>query len=327
MRAPGARRYDTQRHRGTADKRLFSIPQCVGVSSGVAVAVLVCALTSPLAAQLAPRPTRPQVTPPQGKARQVIFKYCTSCHGIDDYAYNALDRAAWDAHLTAKHRGVDITIPAQERAILLDWLAERFGPTTKPFPRTYVAREVTTFFSDAEAETYVRFVYSPLDALKLAQRRPEKQVVFFALGCGTTAPCRGGDVGPGEGAEPHELQRVLQPRHDRAADQSHPGVARASARRVPRPGPRLDGDRQPALPLHSGALRQADRGRRVRAAGHPRVGPDGAAQLRLGRCEVENQYSRVVPEGGNAVALDAVGGCSRCGRTSSGAGSGSSRGA
>jgi len=43
-------------------------------------------------AQLAPRATRPQVVPPQGAVRQVIFKNCTSCHGIDDYAYNALDR-------------------------------------------------------------------------------------------------------------------------------------------------------------------------------------------------------------------------------------------
>ena len=110
----------------------------------------------PVAAQLAARPTRPQVIPPQGPPRQVIFKYCTSCHGIDDYAYNALDRAGWDAHLTAKHRGIDVPLPAPQRAILLDWLAERFGPTTKPFPRTYVAREVTTFFSDAEAETLLK---------------------------------------------------------------------------------------------------------------------------------------------------------------------------
>jgi hypothetical protein len=86
----------------------------------------------------------------------VIFKYCTNCHGIDDYAYNALDRAAWDAHLTAKHRGLDVPLPAQERVILLDWLVERFGPTTKPFPRTYVAQEITTFFSDAEAETLLK---------------------------------------------------------------------------------------------------------------------------------------------------------------------------
>jgi hypothetical protein len=47
---------------------------------------------------------------------------------------------------------MDVPLPSPERAILLDWLAERFGPTTKPFPRTYVAQEVTTFFSDAEAE-------------------------------------------------------------------------------------------------------------------------------------------------------------------------------
>ena len=34
----------------------------------------------------------------------------------------------------------------------------------------------------------VRIVYSPLDALALAQRHPEKEVVFFAVGFETTAP-------------------------------------------------------------------------------------------------------------------------------------------
>jgi hydrogenase expression/formation protein HypD len=34
----------------------------------------------------------------------------------------------------------------------------------------------------------VRIVYSPLDAVALAQRRPERQVVFFAVGFETTAP-------------------------------------------------------------------------------------------------------------------------------------------
>ena len=123
------------------------------VLGSCAIALLVlhaCAATA--AGQLAPRPTRPQVIPPKGPARQVIFKSCTSCHGIDDYAYYAQDRAAWDAVLTTKHRGLDVPLPAADRVVLLDWLAERFGPTTKPFPRTYVAREVTTFFSDAEAE-------------------------------------------------------------------------------------------------------------------------------------------------------------------------------
>ena len=119
--------------------------------------VALCGLLAVLAvvptvhAQLG-RATRPQVTPPTGPARQIIFKHCTSCHGIDDYAYNALERAGWDALLTARHRTTPVTLPAQDRAVLLDWLAERFGPTSKPFPRAYVAREVTTFFTDAEAE-------------------------------------------------------------------------------------------------------------------------------------------------------------------------------
>lgn len=34
----------------------------------------------------------------------------------------------------------------------------------------------------------VRVVYSPLDAVKLAQRHPEREVVFFAVGFETTAP-------------------------------------------------------------------------------------------------------------------------------------------
>jgi hypothetical protein len=126
------------------------------VSFLVAVAAIVCALSSPVAAQLGGRAARPQVVPPKGPPRQVIFTYCTSCHGIDDYAYHARDRAGWDALLTAKHDGLNVPLPAEARGILLGWLAERFGPTTKPFPRTYVAREITTFFSDAEGDAMLK---------------------------------------------------------------------------------------------------------------------------------------------------------------------------
>jgi cytochrome c2 len=120
-----------------------------------AAAAIILGLASPVAAQLG-RATRPQVVPPQGPVRKVIFTHCTSCHGIDDYAYNALDRAAWDALLKSRHRGLDVTVPDDQRALLLDWLAERFGPATKPFPRAYVAPEVTTFFSDTEGEALVK---------------------------------------------------------------------------------------------------------------------------------------------------------------------------
>lgn len=43
-------------------------------------------------------------------------------------------------------------------------------------------------FSVRAAGADVRVVYSPLDAIKIAQENPEKQVVFFAIGFETTAP-------------------------------------------------------------------------------------------------------------------------------------------
>ncbi|HKZ55768.1 MAG TPA: hydrogenase formation protein HypD [Anaerolineales bacterium] len=43
-------------------------------------------------------------------------------------------------------------------------------------------------FSVRAAGGDVRVVYSPLDALKMAQQNPDRQVVFFAIGFETTAP-------------------------------------------------------------------------------------------------------------------------------------------
>ena len=148
----------------------------------IAVAAIVCGLAAPVGAQLAPRPTRPQVRPPQGPARQVIFKYCTSCHGIDDYAYNALDRAGWDEHLTTRHKGMDVPLAAADRSILLDWLSVRFGPDTKPFPRTYVAPEITTYLSDAEAESLIQRACSTchvLDKVNDARNTAERWRVII----------------------------------------------------------------------------------------------------------------------------------------------------
>jgi len=43
-------------------------------------------------------------------------------------------------------------------------------------------------FSVRAAGAQVRVVYSPMDAVKIAQENPDKQVVFFAIGFETTAP-------------------------------------------------------------------------------------------------------------------------------------------
>lgn len=46
----------------------------------------------------------------------------------------------------------------------------------------------TDLFSIRASGGDIRVVYSPLDAIKIAQQNPDKQVVFFAIGFETTAP-------------------------------------------------------------------------------------------------------------------------------------------
>ncbi len=119
------------------------------IRSRYLIALAVIAIL-PLPAQR--RATRPQVSRPDGETWDVIRKNCTRCHGIDDYAFNALDGPGWKLLLQAKHKvtgGYQLT-EANDK-LLLDWLVSKFGPGSKPFPRTYVPPEITTFFSDPEA--------------------------------------------------------------------------------------------------------------------------------------------------------------------------------
>ena len=120
----------------------------------IAAAVAVMAV-APVGAQITGKATRPQVETPKGPVRQVILKNCSSCHGIDDYAYNALDRAGWNTLIETKHKDLKIPLSESDRGLILDWVSSKFGPNTKPFPRTYVPPEITTFFSDAEAQALV----------------------------------------------------------------------------------------------------------------------------------------------------------------------------
>jgi mono/diheme cytochrome c family protein len=115
------------------------------------VAVLMVVAVS-MSGQIRGRPTRPNVQRPDGPVWEVIRKHCVACHGIDDYAFYAQDRAAWQKLIAEKHKPNDADLSEAERNILLDWLVAKFGPDTKPFPRTYVPREITTFFSDPEAQ-------------------------------------------------------------------------------------------------------------------------------------------------------------------------------
>ena len=122
----------------------------------------------------------------------------------------------------------------------------------------------------------VRFVYSPLDALKIATDNPDKQVVFFAIGFETTAPSTAVTLVRARDLRPAQFQRVLQPRHDRAADQGHPRLTRPALERLHRTRPRVHRCRQPAIPIRAGGVRKTFGGGRFRATGHSGLGRDAA---------------------------------------------------
>ncbi len=88
----------------------------------------------------------------------------------------------------------------------------------------------------------VRIVYSPLDAVELARRNPDKEVVFFAVGFETTAPANAMAVWRANGAGRAELQRPGLPRDGPAGDGGDPGRARQPGAGLPGGRPRLHGD-------------------------------------------------------------------------------------
>lgn len=115
---------------------------------------------------------RPHVPLPDEPVRSAIFESCSACHGIDVYAYRAMDRAGWGELLDTIHkkeRGVEIS-PRNEE-ILLDYLVENFGPETIPFPREYDPPEVTGFFSDADARVFLERTCAECHEIRVFNRR------------------------------------------------------------------------------------------------------------------------------------------------------------
>ena len=124
---------------------------------GLMVIVMMTGYAVPGAAQFNnARVPRPEVKLPVGPVRDVILQNCTACHGIDDYAYNALDRAGWRALVEAKAE-TGTVLSDDDRSILLDWLVAEFGPASTPFPRDYVITAVDSslFTDDAAAGNYL----------------------------------------------------------------------------------------------------------------------------------------------------------------------------
>ncbi|MDQ6725915.1 MAG: hydrogenase formation protein HypD [Actinomycetota bacterium] len=152
----------------------------------------------------------------------------------------------------------------------------------------------------------VRMVYSPLDALRIAIANPDKQVVFFAVGFETTAPstavtvmkamekgvtnfslfCNHVTIVP-------PLKAILESPDLRLNGFLGPGhVSTVIGNRPYRFVPKTYG-----LPLVTAGFEPLDILQSILML---------LRQIDEGRCEVENQYTRAVPEHGNPKALEVI---------------------
>ncbi|GAA1407842.1 hydrogenase formation protein HypD [Catellatospora coxensis] len=163
-------------------------------------------------------------------------------------------------------------------------------------------------FLDAKAAgADIRMVYSPLDALKIARQHPDRQVVFMAIGFETTAPSTAVTV----------LRAKAEGLTNFSVFCNHVTILPAIKAILDSPDQRLDGFLGPghvstvigcepyrfiaeqyAKPLVVAGFEPLDILHSIDML---------LAQLAEGRCEIENQYSRVVPWDGNPTALKVLG--------------------
>ena len=152
----------------------------------------------------------------------------------------------------------------------------------------------------------VRTVYSPLDALKLAQRHPDKEVVFFGLGFETTMPSTAMTVLQAEALGVRNFSLFC----------NHITIIPTVKAILDSPDLQIDGFLGPGHVSMVIGTRPYDfiaqrYGKPLVVAGFEPLDILQSLwmvlrQMHEGRCEVENQYKRIVPIDGNSPALDAI---------------------
>jgi len=152
----------------------------------------------------------------------------------------------------------------------------------------------------------VRLVYSPLDALRIARENPDREVVFFAIGFETTTPSTALTL----------LRACSEGIRNFYVFANHVTIIPAIRAILASPDLRLDGFIGPghvSTVIGTRPYRFIARewGKPLVVAGFEPLDVLQAAymilrQLAEGRCQVENQYTRVVREEGNTRALEAI---------------------
>jgi hydrogenase expression/formation protein HypD len=160
---------------------------------------------------------------------------------------------------------------------------------------------------DAKAEgADVRMVYSPLDALRIARENPDRVVVFFAIGFETTAPSTALTL---RRAKSEGIENFL-------CLCNHVTIVPPLRALLESPDLQLDGFIGPGHVATIVGARPfefipADYGKPIVVSGFEPLDLLQSVQMIVrqlaeGRCEVENQYARVVPYEGNTAALRAL---------------------
>ncbi|MDE4099992.1 hydrogenase formation protein HypD [Phaeobacter gallaeciensis] len=152
----------------------------------------------------------------------------------------------------------------------------------------------------------IRMVYSPLDALEIARRNPDREVVFFGLGFETTTPSTALTI----------QQAAREGTGNFSVFCNHITVPPPIKALLDDPHMVLDGFVGPGhvsmvIGTHPYDFIARDCGKPIVVAGFEPLDLLQSVlmvleQIRDGRAEVENQYARVVPEHGNAVSLAAI---------------------
>ncbi len=168
-------------------------------------------------------------------------------------------------------------------------------PGTRGTPLEYKARGVD-----------IRMVYSPLDALKLAQQNPARHVCFFAIGFETTAPSTALTI----------LRARALGLENFSVFSNHVTIVPAMRAILDSPGMRIDGFVGPGHVATITGCRPyefvaRDYHKPVVVAGFEPLDILQAIlmivrQLRAGEARVENEYARFVPWNGNGAALAAL---------------------
>jgi hydrogenase expression/formation protein HypD len=163
-----------------------------------------------------------------------------------------------------------------------------------------------SFFDSKAKGADIRMVYSPLDSLKIARANPDKKVVFMAIGFETTAPSTAMTV----------LRAAADGLENFSIFCNHVTIIPAIKAILDSPDMRLDGFLGPGhvstvIGCKPYEFIARDHNKPLVCAGFEPLDILASiyqlmVQLRDGRCEVENQYTRVVPWDGNLKALQVI---------------------